>query len=463
MGAAALSLRVRIAVAAVAAVALGGILAGAVLLREVERDARKALDEQLVQRSDRLVGGGPRGGPGPGEDFERRRGDPELLAGSGTFVQVAFGGSLVEQAGDVPEDAPAVPETEGFTSVTIAGERWRSLTMAAGPGGQARVQILSTLQPVEQRVASIRRLVVILGLLALALTGAAAYGFTTVAVRPLERLRVGASRISGADDLARPLPDDDGPAEVRTLARTLNEMLGRVERAVGATRRFAADAGHELRTPLTGLRANLDTLERNASLPGPQRDAAIAEMSAELDRIVHLLDGLQALARGDAATSLPRSTVELADVLDAAVYAARRRHPATTFDLHVHADAELHGWPEGIRLLVDNLLDNAALHGGSVVEVGLSANNSLSEEGASSGVVLIVGDDGRGIAPGDRLSLVEPFARGAATTAPGTGLGLAIVSQQAELHGGALSLGQAGLGGLEARIELPTARPLVAV
>jgi signal transduction histidine kinase len=310
-------------------------------------------------------------------------------------------------------------------------------------------------------VASIRRLVVLLGLLALALTGGAAYGFTTVAVRPLERLRLGASRISGADDLARPLPADDGPAEVRTLARTLNEMLGRVERAVGATRRFAADAGHELRTPLTGLRANLDTLERNASLPGPQRDAAIAEMSAELDRIVHLLDGLQALARGDAASSLPRSTVELADVLDAAIYAARRRHPATTFDLHVHADAELDGWPEGIRLLVDNLLDNAALHGGSLVEVVLSANNDISEGVGSTGVVLTVSDDGIGIAPEHRLSLVEPFARGAAATAPGTGLGLAIVVQQAELHGGALRLADADLGGLEARVELPTARLLV--
>ena len=460
MGAAALSLRVRIAVAAVAAVAFGGILAGVVLLREVERDGRQALDEQLIQRSDRLVGA-PRGGPGPGPHLERRRAGPELLAGSGTFVQVAIAGSIVDRAGDVPADPPAVPQAEGFASVAIGGERWRSLTMVAGPGGEARVQILSTLAPVEQRVASIRRLVVILGLLALALTGGAAYGFTTVAVRPLERLRVGASRVSGADDLARPLPDDDGPAEVRTLARTLNEMLGRVERAVGAARRFAADAGHELRTPLTGLRANLDTLERNASLPGPQRDAAIAEMSAELDRIVHLLDGLQALARGDAASSLPRSTVELADVLDAAVYAARRRHPATVFDLHVHADAELHGWPEGIRLLVDNLLDNAALHGGSVVEVVVATDNDVGDDMGSWGVALSVCDDGPGIARDDRASLVEPFARGRDATAKGTGLGLAIVVQQAELHGGSLTLAQAALGGLEARIELPTARLVV--
>ena len=446
-----MSLRARIALGAVAAVALGGILAGVVLLREVERDGRRALDAQLVDRAGRLAGGpGGRdgfghGGPGLGHD------GPQLLAGSGTFVQIAVGGRTVDRGGDVPADPPAVPLAEGLTTVSIAGDDWRSLTLAAGRGGSARVQVLATLAPVEERVASIRRLVVLLGLLALALTGGAAYAFTTVAVRPLGRLRAGASRISGADDLARPLPADDGPPEVRSLALALNEMLGRVERAVGATRRFAADAGHELRTPLTGLRANLDTLERNAALPGPQRDAAIAEMSAELDRIVHLLDGLQALARGDASSSLPRESVDLGDVLDAAVYAARRRHPATTFDLHVHQDAVLDGWPEGIRLLVDNLLDNAALHGGPHVDVTLD------------GGVVTVGDDGPGVPPGDRASLVEPFARGAAATAPGTGLGLAIVAQQTELHGGTLALGDAPAGGLAVSVHLPTARNLVMV
>ena len=444
MGAAPLSLRARIALAAVAAVALGGIVAGAVLLREVERDGRRALDEQLVDRADRLTRG-----PGPGFGGGRRGPGEELLAGSGTFVQVALGDEVVRQAGDVPDDPPPVPFDDGLSTVTIGGDEWRSLTLAADPRGDARVQVLSSLAPVAERVGSIRRLVVLLGLLALALTGAAAYWFTTLAVRPLERLREGASRIGDADDLATPLPADDGPAEVQALARSLNEMLGRVERAVGATRRFAADAGHELRTPLTGLRANLDTIERNAALPGEQRDAAIAEMSAELDRIVHLLDGLQALARGDAASSLPRETVDLGDVLDAAVYAARRRHPQTAYELHVHADATLEGWPEGIRLLVDNLLDNAALHGGREVDVTLVDGT------------ITVADDGPGIAAEERAALVEPFARGRATTSPGTGLGLAIVAQQAALHGGALTLGDAPGGGLSAVVSLPAARNLV--
>src|SRR5438067_12442757 len=199
----------------------------------------------------------------------------------------------------------------------------------------------------------------------------AGWGFTSLALRPLARLRAGAARVSGAEDLGTALPDDDGPDEVRSLARTLNEMLARLrtstaamERALHATRRFAADAGHELRTPLTGMRANLDALTRNPDLPADQRQALLEDVTAEQVRIVHLLEGLQALARGDAAESLPREQVEVGDLVDASVFAARRRHPGVQVELaDPIADGAVHGWDEGLRLLVDNLFDNAALHG----------------------------------------------------------------------------------------------------
>ncbi len=191
-------------------------------------------------------------------------------------------------------------------------------------------------------------------------------------MRPLARLRSGAARIRSAEDLSTPLEDDTAaPDEVRQLAGALNEMLARLdasaaqtERALEATRRFAADAGHELRTPLTALRAQLDTLARNPELPREQREALVADMTAEQDRMVRLLEGLQALARGEAAESLPREPVELGDVLDGAVHAARKRHPGVQYELAGHVDeGTVDGWEGGLRLLVDNLLDNAALHG----------------------------------------------------------------------------------------------------
>ena len=448
------SLRARLTLAALLAVAIGGTIAGVLLLAAVARDGRKAVDEELRQQTAEVLRGPPgdKGFGGPGRGGR----DDGLLAGSGTFVQVAFGEEVVAQRGDVPADAPAPPEADGFATVDIAGSDWRSLTVSLASSGE-RLQVLSTLAPVEARVANIRRLILLLGLLALALTGLVAWAFTSLAVRPLARLQAGAARVGGAEDLRTPLPDE-GPDEVRSLAGALNGMLARLEasttamqRALEATRRFAADAGHELRTPLTSLRANLDTLERNPDLPGAQRAALLRESSSEQDRIVHLLDGLQAIARGEAADALPREDVELGDLVDASVYAARRRHPHVAYELREQAaEGSVHGWPGGLRLVVDNLLDNAALHGcdgGGQVVVDLAR-----EDGRW---LLRVADDGPGIAAAERDRVLEPFARGRATAAPGTGLGLAIVAQQVALHGGELRLGDSPLGGLAVEVRLP--------
>jgi len=451
------SLRGRIALAAVGAVAVCGILAGALLLAIIERDGRNQVDGELRERAASILRRPP-----PGRDAygHRDRGPEPLLRGSGTFAQVAFGGEVVERTGDVPAAPPAVPERDGLETVDIGGEPWRSLTFTVAAPGRPRLQVLSSLAPVEERVGRIRRLVLLLGLGALALTALAAWGFTTVAVRPLARLRAGAARVSGAEDLSTPLAQDAGPEEVRSLAGALNAMLGRLadssaatERALEATRRFAADAGHELRTPLTALRANLDTLARNPELTPAQRDALVADMTTEQDRMAHLLEGLQALARGEAAESLPREPVELGDVLDAAVHGARKRHPDVGYELAGRVDeGTVDGWPGGLRLLVDNLLDNAALHGrpGGSVTVGL--------ERADGRLVVRVEDDGPGIPAADRARLLEPFARGEGARADGTGLGLAIVAQQAALHGGELALGDSARGGLAVEVRLPAVR-----
>ena len=449
------SLRARITLAALAAVLVSGLLAGAVLLEAVERDGRNAVDADLRDRARQLAGPVPGGGPDP---FEHRRPAPvrggpddDLLVGSGSFVQVAAGDRIVEQRGDVPADPPPVPVQEGLATVEIDGEPWRALTFAAGPGHELRAQVLTTLAPVDERVRRIRRLILLLGLAALGLTALAAWAFTSLAVRPLERLRGGAARITGAEDLGTRLPGDDGPDEVRSLAQTLNAMLERIERAIGATRRFAGDAGHELRTPLTAVRANLDALAANPDLPAGERQTILREAIAEQERATNLLAGLQALARGEAAETLPREDVELGDLVDGAVFAARRRHPQTEFTFADHAEgASLRGWPHGLRLVADNLLDNAALHGGRHVDVAFGP-------GDDGELVLRVEDDGPGIPAAERERLLEPFARGDEATAPGTGLGLAIVAQQVALHGGELELGEGARGGLAVAARFPRA------
>lgn len=462
------SLRARVTLGAVSALAGALLVLTVLLLAAVERDGRGAVDDALRERAGTLVGSGPsRPGFGPRRGLGGRarfgprrgpgpRGPEALLAGSGTFVQVATREETVQQGGDLPTDPPPVPMRPGLATIDIGGAPWRSLTVSGAAGDGLRLQLVQSLAAVDERVADTRRTVLVLGALALLFCAVAVYALTGVATRPLARLRDAAAAVESTDDLSTPLGVRGGPDEVRELGASLDAMLARLDgsaaalqQALASTKRFAADAGHELRTPLTSLRANVDVLRRNPALPAAERDEVLAEIATEQERSVHLLDGLTALARGEAADALPREPVELADLVDSSLGTARRRYPGVSWTLLEDVgEATVHGWPDGLRLMIDNLLANAALHGREEgrVEVALDAREDA--------LVLRVDDDGPGIPVGEREAVLEPFRRGGSPRSEGTGLGLAIVAQQAALHGGTLTLETSPLGGLRAMCTL---------
>jgi signal transduction histidine kinase len=295
----------------------------------------------------------------------------------------------------------------------------------------------------------------VVGLGTLGLVGVAGLALGGVALRPLQALRDTAERVASTGDLGARVPEGSGPEEVDALAGSLNAMLARLERstattraALEASRRFAADAGHELRTPLTSMQTNLDVLLAAPDLPEAERARILADVAREQRRVVALLDALQTLARGDSAAAARREPVDLADIVDAAVQAARARHPQSRVAFHDPGEMAMSRWRDGLRVLVDNLLENALRHGrpGGRVEV------FLVREGAS--MVLLVDDDGPGIPPDERERVFERFVRGRGARATGSGLGLALVAQQAALHGGAADIEDAPGGGTRVRVRL---------
>ncbi|MBI5105874.1 MAG: HAMP domain-containing histidine kinase [Solirubrobacterales bacterium] len=226
----------------------------------------------------------------------------------------------------------------------------------------------------------------------------------------------------------RPLPAADARLEEAGLQR---------ETALQAARTFAADAGHELRTPLTSLAANLRAARDDpAALAAGERDAA---------RLGALVEQLQALARGEAGAPARPEPVDLGELGDSAVAALRTRHPEVAVTLEAPGEGPvLQGDAEGLRIMVDNLLENAARHGAGAVRLTV-------REGE-----LLVDDDGPGIPAAEREAVQRRFVRGSTAQGNGTGLGLAIAGAQAERHGGALALGDSPLGGLRARVTLPS-------
>jgi signal transduction histidine kinase len=216
------------------------------------------------------------------------------------------------------------------------------------------------------------------------------------------------------------------------------------ERALAATRRFAADAGHELRTPLTSVQATLSALARHPDIDAERRTAMAADAMAEQRRLVDLLDGLQALARGDAAPG-EEVDVDLAEIVAGAAAA----HPAAAIDTDVpDGPVVVRGWEAGLRVLAGNLVANAVRHGrpGGRVRVAL-------EGGAEPR--LIVDDEGAGIPDADRARIFEPFTRLDGGQRPGSGLGLALVAQQARHHGATVVVERSPLGGARFVVTFP--------
>lgn len=458
------SLRGRVALVATLTVASVLVLVGVVTLTSFSARERDRVDEDLTARPAPDVaralgapdGGRPGAGPGvdgggPGPGSAQPFGPPALRAGD-EFVRLITNGQAVRGV-DVPDGLP-VTTTVGLRTVEAGGSKFRTLTREVAPG--ILVEFGVDLGQSEARITELRNRLLLIGLAGVLLVAAFSWWLSGLALRPLARLRDAAGKVSSTDDLSTRVDPGAGPVEIEQLTASINAMLARLEtsaaateEALSATRRFAGDAGHELRTPMTALQANLGAIRRNPDLGPDERAAALEGMERDAERLMRMLGTLQTLARGDSATTLPREPVEMTALAGGAAESARRRHPEITWRVEIPSnEVEATGWPDGLRAMVDNLLENAARHGRPDGAVTLT----LTAEGES--VSITVDDDGPGIPPDQRDRIFERFERGDAAGAEGSGLGLSLVRQQAKLHGGDVEAGESESGGARFRATI---------
>ncbi len=267
---------------------------------------------------------------------------------------------------------------------------------------------------------------------------------------PLARLRREVeSRAPG--DLT-PLKLDLAPTELRSLAGALNDLLASVRHHVGAQQRFIADAAHQLRTPLAGLKSQT-RLALEAAGDDTQR-ARLDMVHQSATRSAHLVAQLLTLARAEpgAAATLERARFDLHRFVQevAAHLVPRALRAGVDLGVEVPADSELpvHANAALLREALTNLVDNAIRYAGRGAEVTLH----VRQEGADA--VIVVDDNGPGIAAADRERVFERFVR-ATEGGDGCGLGLAIVREIIERHHGTVTLGEAEPHGLRVTIRLP--------
>ena len=266
------------------------------------------------------------------------------------------------------------------------------------------------------------------------------------ALAPVNAIRTRADAISGQSlDLRVPTPPQHD--EIGRLARTVNQMLGRLQLSAENQRRFVADAAHELRSPIASLRVQLEAAADQDWADGRARGD---DMLHETTRMADLVDQLLLLARAGADTSWLRlSTVDLDDVVESAVTSLLPAE-SVVIDTAAVEPVQLSGDAVLLEQVVRNLVANAAGHARTTVRLSLTT--------VGGAAVLTVDDDGPGVPPDRRDDIFERFVRlddSRDRVRGGVGLGLAIVSEIVGGHGGRIHVDDSPLGGARFVVELP--------
>jgi signal transduction histidine kinase len=271
--------------------------------------------------------------------------------------------------------------------------------------------------------------------------------FSGRALRPVHRITT-AARAASEHNLSARVALTGPRDELRELAETFDEMLGRLQAAFEGQQRFIANASHELRTPLAVMRATIDVvLDNPDSTAGDLRSMA-ADIRAAVDHAEHLIGALLILARNEHGLTV-RDRVDLAtvaeDVLDTARLGDRRMHATLE-------PAVISGDPVLTERLIANLVDNAVRYNAAAGDIWISTRTVA---GSSQ---LTVANTGPVIGPADAGRIFQPFQRlSDRTSHDGYGLGLTIVASIAAIHGGTATARPRDDGGLSVTVTIPSA------
>ncbi|MCY3701527.1 MAG: ATP-binding protein [Rhodospirillales bacterium] len=305
-------------------------------------------------------------------------------------------------------------------SVALSDGRWLNIAVAPPPGAPWGVTFLMSFI-----------------LSALGTAGVAVVMGRRIA-RPMRHLAVAASQLGRGEDVES--LREAGPSDVRATIRAFNLMRERLDRYVRDRMAMLAAVSHDLRTPITSLRLHAELVD----------DAETRrKMIGALDEMQRMTEEMLAFVRAD----LRRERTERVDLLalvDSVV--------ADLADLGHAVSAEaserivVGARPTALRRALRNLLENAAIHGGSATA------RVVRVEGEC--VAVVIEDTGPGIPEGEQERVFEPFVRleeSRSRDTGGTGLGLAIARSIVRAHGGDIQLENIVDGGLRVTVVLPEA------
>jgi signal transduction histidine kinase len=348
-------------------------------------------------------------------------------------------------------------DVEGAAPPDARSGQWRLHVRDGGAVVQGRTgQPIAHVYVLEDPDARLRRQaefttsvtggVIIIVLLAGALSMGVVAALARHIVRPVEELTSLALRFGAGDLTAR--SQEAALDEIGHLARSFNEMADRLVQAEQIRRTMLTDIAHELRTPLTNVRCQLEAVQDGLL---PATSETIESLNAEILSLMRVIDDLQDLALADAGRlSLQVQPCDIAVELRSLVRASERPE-GPSIALQASSSLMARVDPKRFRQIVRNLIANA------VAALPHAGHVTVSAVAAGDCVEIRVIDDGPGVPPEHLPRVFDRYYRvtDRGNRSGGTGVGLAIVKRLVELQGGTVAAATRPEGGMVFSLTLP--------
>lgn len=336
---------------------------------------------------------------------------------SGYYIRIIdLDGQLLATAGEHPKGLPLtapVPEWQSIkdTQGQVYHQRSRAITLptnnhnTAGPRqAWAYLVVGSPFREFHTYLATVRWMLLIGVLLAVALIAAASWWLAALAMRPIYQ-------------------------------------------SYQQVQQFTADAAHELRTPLAAVQATVESVLRLPHLSEQEAQETLKVVGRQNKRLTALVSDLLLLSRFDggrfnspqqhSAKQLCCFPDVLNDITEEIAAIALSKKIALSVDIQTSPTLSILANEEQLYRLVLNLVNNALTYTPKGGKVTLTLKQQQND------VLLLVSDTGIGIAPEHQGKIFDRFYQvddARAKQSGNSGLGLAIAKAIAFAHSGTLTV-----------------------
>ena len=218
-----------------------------------------------------------------------------------------------------------------------------------------------------------------------------------------------------------------------------------------------ASISHDFRTPLSSILGSATSLiEYSDKFDPAERKDLLFHIRGEAEGLDEMVRNLLAITRiQEGALELRLDWIDLREIADRVIGAARRRGASQVFETRLPGDLPLVRADAALaEQTLGNIINNAVAH------TPLGTRVSVGAEVRDAEIKLRITDDGPGIPPEVLPQVFEKFMRGprpgsaGADGGQGTGLGLAIAKGIMEAHGGSIAAESPVAGGRGTRLVL---------